>query len=182
MPRPTEPPARRTDPETIPLEACRHCAGNGTPCTACDGHGFACVAANLGGVRSYRTRPILFNPGSGLLTVERNGKVERYTLREFEARMDFPCRAFECVRETGVRAGEVYHLLVTPHSLSCDCAGKTFASTARANTRAFYEEREQFSSAGCVHADAVKLLLDAGLFDLPAGLDAGGSVSVSRGG
>lgn len=170
-----------TRPDSIPLERCRHCAGRGfqptedatlAPCVACEGHGWQCMAGDLGATRTYKTRPFLFNPGSGLLTVERNKKVERYTLKEFAPQMDFPARAFECVRETGVRSGEVYHLLASRGGITCDCAGRSYEATARANTRAYYEGGDQFASAGCVHADAVALLLRAGLFgtaaDVPA--------------
>jgi hypothetical protein len=94
-------------------------------------------------------------------------KTECYTLKEFEHQMGLPCRAFECTRTTGERAGEVYHLLVSPGGISCDCAGKSYESTARADWNAYLAGEPQFKTVGCIHGDAVALLLAAGLFDLP---------------
>lgn len=186
--KPPTPVCAATRPESLPLRPCAACAGTCAqptedhalvPCVGCEGGGWAPVAGDLGGTRTYKTRPFLFNPGTGLLCVTRRNRTERYTLKEFAAELDFPARAFEVVRQTGERAGEMYHLLVSRGGVTCDCAGRSWAATERANAAAFYAGQEQFPSAGCIHSDAVKLLLAAGLFDLPAGEIPDGPVTVS---
>lgn len=179
MPRTAlQPVCEATRPDRLPLRACPACAGTCAqpteehqlvPCVGCEGGGWAPVAGELGGTRTYKTRPFLFNPGTGLLTVTRRNKTERYSLKEFAASLDFPCRAFEVVRQSGERSGEVYHLCVSRGGITCDCAGRSYEATARANAAAYYAGEEQFPSAGCIHSDAVKLLLAAGLFDFPEG-------------
>lgn len=183
MPRTTyrEPRCVRTDPAKIPLSPCAWCAGRGfvpttgplETCVSCDGGTFTCVAGNLGPTRTHPVhgRPFLFNPGTGLVTVTRGKETSAYQLTEFtpallEGLTD--PRAFQFVRTTGVRKGEVYHLLVGEKFISCDCAGQAYESSARADWRAYLSDGEHYLTCGCVHQDCTSLFLAAGLLDRPA--------------
>ena len=165
-----------TDPATLRLEPCSWCAGRcwvpveaggPEPCPACSGGGFEPVRFDLGSTRSCpRGRPAGFNPGLRRLHVTRGRKVEVYDVAELPCGNGFEGRGFEVVK-TGT--GEVRHCFVCRDEQShiCDCEGQTYAAAEKANRRAWEEGRETFPTAGCLHLDAVILLLRAGLLDLP---------------
>jgi len=137
--------ATTTTPE-LRLTPCPSCAVQSGPgyCLTCRGDGYLEVSGDLGPTRaSPQGRPFWYMPGGGWLTLKRRGKPTVYRVREFAHQ--FEGRAF------GVRKvfdGATYHVLCDRSGVSCDCAGGTY-------------------TAGCCHADAVRVLLAAGLFDLP---------------
>lgn len=166
----------RTEPAAIPPVVCGWCGGarvepdeecGSIPCLECDGSGYRIVTGDLGATHACRKgRPFRFVPRLNRLTVRRGKLLEEYALAEF-APDPLPggpsARAWECVK---ARTGEVHHLLaLAGGGISCDCAGRSYEGTARANWRAFLEEREQAASLGCIHADFLALALSAGLMD-----------------
>ncbi|MBA4187550.1 MAG: hypothetical protein C0467_05980 [Planctomycetaceae bacterium] len=173
-------PALPVEAATASLVPCTWCAGacwepseegSPIPCMECDGGGWQPQVIDLGASRSYRSRTIKFNPGTGDLIIIRvkakKPAVERYTLREMVPDQVIggePGRAFECNK---LSSGDRHHIWVSRHGWTCDCGAKSWEASARGNARAYYAGDQQFATAGCTHLDAIKSLLTAGLLDLP---------------
>lgn len=169
------PACRATDPATIPLRTCGWCSGAGIepweesgdiPCMECDSGGYEVVHGDLGATHAYRYgRAFTFNPGTRTFTVTRAKLTTTYRITEFvpDPVPGAECRAFRFEKQGG---DEVYSLLVADgRVVGCDCAGNTWKPTVRANWIAPLEERQQFESLGCTHADSCDLLLRAGLLN-----------------
>ena len=179
MPRVASPPIRATAPTEIPLRVCGVCDGvgfmagwpRGEPpclCLACEGGRYACVAGDLGASRSQKSRTFLFNPGlKRLWLTKRDGRQERYDIREFMADPDEfgPVRAFQFLK---VSEGIPYHLSVSGSGVAiCDCCGALSDATAKANYKAVVENRPVVNAESiCCHADAIRLFVAAGLMEV----------------
>jgi hypothetical protein len=173
-------PVPPTAPGSLALEPCRWCAGHGfepteenglIPCLNCGGGSFEPVAFDLGSTRSYpHGRPANYNPGLRRLVVTRGRQVEVYELAELPCDNGFPGRGFQVVK---VGTGEIRDCFLAHRGDDnlCDCEGFTYESSARANQRAHDAGGPIFPTLGCLHLDALKLLLGAGLLDLPLNPD-----------
>jgi hypothetical protein len=156
-----------------PSHVCDWCAGQGfepneesalIPCLLCNGTGYATATGDLGASRSEKRRPYSYQPGCRRLTLGTGKRAASYTVAEFSPDREFPGRAFQLVKHAG---GEVYSVLVGHEGVICDCAGKTYEASGKANYRAWLEDRDQFKTLGCRHLDAVHVLLMGGWLDLP---------------
>lgn len=156
------------------LALCDFCGGSrtepgddGIPCLNCQGSGYAPVAGDLGPSRTHpKGRPFVYYPGVGKLRVSRGKCGKDYTLVEFTPDIvpgDLPARAFECRNSDST----IYHILVNRGWMSCDCAGQTYAGSHKANQRAALRGDAVTETHGCIHTDAVNLLLTLGLLDVP---------------
>lgn len=171
------PGAARTLPHDLHILDCPACAGHCyqptatgvETCPECSGGGYATVSGDLGPTHTYtKGRPFTFDPGHRILTVQRGKKIDGYRIAEFKPDDATPGarqRAFVCKRMTGERMGEVYHLLATGDRVACDCAASTYESAHRANHRAQQAGKRTYGTTGCIHCDAIQLLLRAGLLD-----------------
>lgn len=156
--------------------ACENCGGSGYEphadflcCLPCGGTGYAQVAGDLGPTRSRKSRPYSYQPGPagcGVLTLTegvRNPVKIRYLVEEFTPDGAFPGRAFRLTKAGGPDVYSVF-LCADGHGNVCDCAGKSYEATAKADQRA-WERREAARvgrSLGCKHLDALLTLLRGG--------------------
>lgn len=152
---------------------CPECAGHGfvpdldlaiSPCGECGGTGYRVAAGDLGPSHSETTRPYRYEPACRRLTLGKGRKLAAYTVSEF--RPDGPGRAFTV---TKFATGEHYAVLISPAGSSCDCAGKSYEASDKANWRAYHAGERTYRTLGCKHMDALHLLLREGWLDLPEG-------------
>lgn len=162
--------------------ACDWCSGAGVepdeesaavPCLACGGSGVPPCEFDLPPSRTHRRRSARFDPAAARLELTRGRKAEAYTVVEFPADPEYG-RALAVEKKAD---GTVYHVRCGPAGTDCTCAGETYRSADRANTRAAGEGREVYPTLGCVHLDALVPLLQAGWLD--AGRDRGGGPAVA---
>lgn len=140
---------------------------SGLSCLACDGAGFPPAVGDLGPTRTHRKgRPFTYEPGRRRLAVTRGRDTTAYTLTEIPVdRRGFTGRAWEVVRED---TGEVRYAYAAADSENhdCTCEGETYKASERANERAAAVGAGLVPTAGCVHLDAVLVLMRAGWLDL----------------
>lgn len=163
--------------EVKPEHLCPFCAGSGfefsdeaeaVACLLCGGTGLATVAGDLGATHSDKRRPFTYQPGTRKLTLG-NGSIGQkkaavYLVTEFIPDREFDGRAFRLLKLDWTGH---YACLVGSETASCDCAGKTFLNTDKANLRSWLRDEPEVKSAGCRHLDALKVLLAGGWLDLP---------------
>ena len=116
-----------------------------------------CVEA-LPPTRSCQHRGIEWDREAHELTVTCGKNSERYAVSEIYPGRGFAAgRAFEVVK---LSTGEAYGAFLAHDRAysSCDCAGKTYEGTARADRR----HGERGESLGCKHLDALAALADNG--------------------
>ncbi len=168
-----------TAPESIPLRTCEWCHGSALepdedcgpiPCLACSGGGYSPVSGDLGPTHTYPTRPFALNPGNRRLTVIRDNRTETYVYFEFTGHADDfgPIRAFEFQKlSDGERHDVQASRLDSPEGpwVTCDCRGFVSEGTRRANEKARGKGEGTYASLGCLHSDAVRLFLLAGLME-----------------
>lgn len=77
----------------------------------------------------------------------------------------FRGRAWEVAKQS---SGEVRHVYIGPECCDCDCEGKTYEATARADRLAWErgEGPTGFHTLGCTHLDGVRELLTLGYLDV----------------
>ena len=182
MPRTPKTPAPAcvaTTPDAIPLRVCEWCDGTtlendedcgAIPCLSCSGGGYADVSGDLGATHSYPTRPFTLNPGNRRLTVTRDNKVETYVYFEFIGHPDAdgPIRAFEFEKLSDHERYDVQVSRLDSEEgpwVRCECKGFVSEGTRRANERARGKGEGTYASLGCLHSDAVRLFLPAGLME-----------------
>lgn len=156
---------RHAAPVLAPCPWCRTLPA--AECGFCEGGRYAPVAGDFGPTHSLRARPWTYNPGLRRLTVTRGRKREVYLIREFvpdELPGEGRTRAFRLLKQSDQ---SVYYLLTTRDAVMCDCAGSSYAASAKANQKAYFDGQRTYVTAGCIHGDAIKVLLAAGLLDLP---------------
>lgn len=171
----------REAPEPV---VCGWCGGEGLepfeeagaiPCLACDGVGVQPVEFRLPPSRTHAVRVVSYRPTCGrvgacagvlAVGVARKAthklKWDGYQLVETENH--WRGRSF-VVAKVG-RPDRVHHLFFGVDEVTCDCEGREYLSTARANQSALEEGRELYLGYGCVHADSLAALLVGGWFNL----------------
>ena len=156
-----------------PDHLCPFCDGSGrefspadgaVPCLLCDGSGYATLMGDLGATHSQKRRPFFYAPATRTLRIGTGKRAASYTVAEFRPAAGFEGRAFAIHKHDG--SGH-YACLVAADRASCDCAGKTYLNTDKANLRSYLRDDREFASAGCKHLDALRLLLDGAWLDLP---------------
>ena len=158
------------------LEICDWCGGAGfepdeegasIDCGICDGGGYSPIVGQLSPTKTYKKRSYHWNAGKRLLAIFRNNKRQDYRVREYrpDALEEFPeARAFEFER---LDTHACYYLLSTRAGLSCDCAGREWETSAKANARSYCAGGEMHDTLGCIHSDWLKEALAFGMLDLP---------------
>lgn len=168
---------------TTKLVPCRHCAGRGCEptrentrvrCPCCAGGCYEPVFGDLGKTRTYESRPFCFNPGTRELTVTRKKSRTTYVLTEYEPSKvagQEAARAWRVEKKDryGKTCEKYYVLHDRPGLHRCTCDGFASEAVEKGNKAAWQtgEPVRHDHSYGCLHLDAVLLLLWDGLLDIP---------------
>lgn len=145
----------------------------GVPCLACDGTGMHLNNGahvdwhGLGATKAYGLRQMRFriNPGGlGATLHVQTGKTPKSRPANgyydvIEQHCDGPGRVFFCGKRGTDRRHEVY---LGPDGVSCSCEGHTYLTSGKSNQRAYEAGEETHPTHGCVHADALSMLLEPG--------------------
>lgn len=152
---------------------CEFCSGQGyefsqdsgaVPCLLCDGSGLATLLGDLGPTHSQKRRPFAYSPGCRRLSIGIGQKAVSYTVSEFKPGAAFEGRAFALDKHG---TSERYSCLIGAQAATCDCAGKTYLNTEKANLRSWLRDDREFPSEGCKHLDVLRVLLNGGWLDAP---------------
>jgi hypothetical protein len=101
-------------------------------------------------------------PCCGTLEVARGRKVTSYAVTEINPDPGFGCgRAFQLTKADGT----VYSLFLGAGEVICDCPGKCYAASERADRR----HGRPSPTSGCCHLDAVATLIQRGWLPDPRG-------------
>lgn len=180
--------ANRPGPKAAAIEpvpsiwscVCPACGGSaeepeceGVGCLSCDATGMHLNNGThvdwhgLGATKAYQLRQMRFrinmNGLGAVLTVRTakslKGRASEANYDVIEQDCDGPGRLFFCGKKGTERRHEVY---LGPEGVSCSCEGHTYLTSGKSNQRSFEAGEETYPTHGCVHADALSMLLEAG--------------------
>lgn len=164
------------DPKAVKVpapEACWLCSGAGGDCGRCHGGKHEHARFDLAPSRTHQLRRVRFEVGPAgvhtmrvwMLRSKEGWKVwpaeTVYRVTEFPC--DFKGRAF-CLEKIGTNRK---HELFIGHdgSAACHCEGETYQSATKADQKAYERGDRVYRSKGCLHLDALSLLVSAGWLD-----------------
>lgn len=139
--------------------------GAGWECLACRGSGYVTAQGDAGATHSAKRRPYWFTPATGQLGIGLGRRAALYAVSEFVPSDGFGGRAFLLAKLDG--SDRYTCRLRAADGPFCDCGGRTFEATVKANFYASLRHEQQYATLGCKHLDVMSALLAGGWLDLP---------------